>query len=447
MSIDHYLPHTPQEREEMLKEMGFGSVMELMAAAVPQALWSKRPLNLPEALSEEEVKELVSSIASLNRSDFKIFMGGGAYDAYAPAIVDHILLRPEFYTAYTPYQPEVSQGTLQAMFEYQSLVCRLTEMEVANASMYDGASALAEAVLMAFRVKKKGYKVALPKSLNPLWRRVVETYAHGLNPEIFDLEHNPETGQVKLESVEEALERGAVAVVVQHPNYFGVLEPVKEVAELAHSKDALFIVAFDPVSLGVLEPPGAYDADIAVAEGQPLGLPLSFGGPYLGIFTAKRQFIRQMPGRIAAETVDAEGKRGFVTTLQTREQHIRRERATSNICTNQQLIATAVAVYLSAVGKEGIQEIARQSIQKAHYLAEKLVATGKLELAFKGPFFREFAVRHKEKPAKEVVKKAAEAGFLVGPELPQLDERSFLIAVTERRKKEELDGLVEALSA
>ena len=446
MPIDHYLPHTPEEREEMLRAMGFSTVMELMKAAVPEALWTRSGLSLPEPLSEAEAVELLERLAALNRSDIKLFLGGGAYDAYAPAIVDSVISRSEFYTAYTPYQPEVSQGTLQAMYEFQSLVCQLTGMEVSNASVYDGGSALAEAILMAFRVKGV-HRVALPRNLNPLYRAVVETYLHGLGPEIIDVDYDKETGRISAESLISALEKGPAAAVVQHPNFFGVLEDPFELSEIVHQKGALLISFFDPTSLGILAPPGEYRADIAVAEAQSLGLPLSFGGPYLGLFTARMEFIRQMPGRIVGVTQDVDGKRGFVTTLQTREQHIRREKATSNICTNQQLVALAVSVYLSAMGKEGIREVAEQSTQKAHYLADRIASLPGWGLLFKGPFYREFSVYNEKKKAPEVIKALADRGFFVGPELPgDVCEYSFNIAVTEKRTKEEMDALVSAMA-
>ncbi|MEO0181468.1 MAG: aminomethyl-transferring glycine dehydrogenase subunit GcvPA [candidate division WOR-3 bacterium] len=443
MPIDHYLPHTPEEREEMLKAMGFSTLLDLMKAAIPEHLWTKSGLNLPEPVSEEEAQELLEALSALNKTGKAIFIGGGAYDSYAPAIVDTIISRSEFYTAYTPYQPEVSQGTLQAMYEFQSLICQLTGMEVSNASVYDGASALAEAILMAFRVKGV-HRVALPKNLNPLYRMVCETYLHGVKPEIVDVEYDQKSGTLSLESLAEALEKGPSAFVLQHPNFFGVLEDPFSVSEMVHQKGALLIAFFEPTSLGIIAPPGEYGADIAIGEAQSLGLPLSFGGPYLGLFTAKMEFIRQMPGRIVGMTQDADGKRGFVTTLQTREQHIRREKATSNICTNQQLIALAVSVYLSSMGKEGIREIANQSTQKAHYLADKISSLKPWRITFGGPFYREFAVSHERMNPSDAIKALSEKGFFVGPEIPE--HNSFLIAVTERRTREELDALAGAMS-
>ncbi|MGB9590059.1 MAG: aminomethyl-transferring glycine dehydrogenase subunit GcvPA, partial [Candidatus Hydrothermia bacterium] len=328
----------------------------------------------------------------------------------------------------------------------QSLVCQLTGMEVSNASVYDGGSALAEAILMAFRVKGV-HKVALPQNLNPLYKKVVETYLHGIGPEFIEIEYDEETGRISSDSLIAALKAGPAAVVIQHPNFFGVLEDPFDISEAVHQKDALLISFFEPTSLGMIAPPGEYRADIAVAEAQGLGLPLSFGGPYLGLFTARMEFVRQMPGRIVGVTEDADGKRGFVTTLQTREQHIRREKATSNICTNQQLIALAVSVYLSAIGKEGLKEIAEQSAQKAHYLAERISSLPGWGLTFRAPFYREFSVYNENKKSTDVMRALSEKGFLVGPELPKdICEYSFNIAVTEKRTKEELDSLVDAMA-
>ncbi len=444
MAIDHFLPHTPEERQDMLSAVGFGSVIELMKAAVPEALWTKDDLKLPEAISESQALELAQRLSALNRSDLTVFLGGGAYDAYTPSIVDSIISRSEFYTAYTPYQAEVSQGTLQSMYEFQSLVCQLTEMEVSNASVYDGASGLAEAVLMAFRVKRN-HTIALPKSLNPYYKATVETYIHGVVDQVLFYGYDESTGQVDTQDLERVLQQKPAAVVVQSPNHFGVIEDMGALADKIHESGALLISVFEPTSLGIIAPPGQYGADIAVAEAQGLGLPLSFGGPYLGLFTAKKQFIRQMPGRIVGMTQDVEGNRGFVTTLQTREQHIRRAKATSNICSNQQLIALAVSVFLSAMGKKGIQDIAQQSTQKAHYLAEKLKEVPGISMAFTGPFYREFTVFHDKLSADQVIKALAEKGFVVGPALPEICEYSFNIAITEKRTKQELDALVQAL--
>ncbi len=438
-----YIPMTEEDKRQMLKRIGVSSFEELIVDIPPEARFKGR-LRLPEAVSEYEVKKILEDIAEQNLR-LTIFAGGGSYDHYVPAPVLHIMARPEFYTAYTPYQAEVSQGTLQAMYEYQSLICELTGMDVANASMYDGGSALAEAGLMALRIRPKRNVILYPANLNPLYKRVIDSYFHGQRLQLQEVKFDKETGQLDLDDLKTKLNEDVAGVIVQHPNFFGVLEDVFEIERIVHEVGAALIVSFDPISLGILAPPGEYNADIAVAEGQPLGLPLAFGGPYLGIFTAKFEYIRQMPGRISGKTIDAVGNTGFVMTLQTREQHIKRERATSNICSNQQLCALGVAVYLSLMGKEGIKEVAEQSLFRAHYLAEKLQAIG-FPLVFKGPFFREFAVRT-PKPANEIVDNLIDEGFLAGVPLSLfgMDDDLLLIAVTEKRTKQEMDSFVSKL--
>jgi len=452
-----YLPNTDEDRAEMLRFIGAQSIDELFAD-IPVELREKALLNLPPALSEPELMRHIRSLASQNipvgdlpdepvprPSSLVPFLGAGIYDHYIPPAVQHIISRNEFYTAYTPYQAEASQGTLQATFEYQSLICDLTGMEVSNASLYDGASALAEAVLMAHSINGRR-KVILPKTLHPHWRQVVRTYASGMKLEFVEAPYLSDEGITDPEFVRAHCDDSTCCVVVQHPNFFGCLERVSELENIAHRVGALFIVSFDPISLGVLKPPGEYNADIAVAEGQCLGLPPSFGGPLLGIFTCKREFIRKMPGRLVGETVDAKGQRGFVLTLQVREQHIRRERATSNICTNQALCAIAAAAYLALMGKQGIRQVAELCIQKAHYLAEQLEGIG-IPRLFSAPFFKEFAVRLPTDP-QAVNKSLIGKGFLGGltlkryyPELPN----GWLLAVTEKRTKDEMDAFVQAV--
>jgi len=459
-----YLPNTEEDREKMLREIGAQSIDELFAD-IPEELRRKAQLNLPPALSEPELMRHLRTFAAQNiplgeRPDETVafaqspvpnslipFLGAGIYDHYIPPVVQHIISRNEFYTAYTPYQAEASQGTLQATFEYQSLICDLTGMEVSNASLYDGASALAEAVLMAHSINGRT-KVILPKTLHPHWRQVVQTYASGMKLQFVDAPYLSDEGITDPDFVRKVCDEETCCVVVQHPNFFGCLERVSELEAIAHQVRALFIVAFDPISLGVLKPPGEYNADIAVAEGQCLGLPPSFGGPLLGIFTCKREFIRKMPGRLVGETVDARGQRGFVLTLQVREQHIRRERATSNICTNQALCAIAAAVYLALMGKQGIRQVAELCAQKAHYLAEQLERIGVPRL-FAAPFFKEFAVKLPVDP--EALNKALVAkGFLGGLPLkcyyPE-HANGWLLAVTEKRTKTEMDTFVEAVQA
>ncbi len=435
-----YLPLTDEDRREMLKALGLRSIDELFHQIIPEEARFQGTLDLPPALSELEVREVVESLARQNRADLTLFIGGGVYDHYIPAAVKHILSRSEFYTAYTPYQAEVSQGTLQAMYEFQSVICDLTGMDVANSSMYDGATALAEAALMALRIQKKRNRILYSEDLNPRYRQVLHTYTRRQDLEIVEVPTDPQTGQMDLQFVEDHLNDQTAALLFQHPNYFGILEEPFRLRDLTERVGALLVVAFDPISLGILEPPGAYGADIAVGEGQPLGLPLGFGGPYLGLFTAKEKYLRQMPGRIAGATVDAEGKRGYVMALQTREQHIRREKATSNICTNQMLCALAALVYLSLMGKEGIQEVARQSAQKAHYLADRLTEVPGVRLAFSGPFFREFVLELEGKTAREVRDALLQEGILFGHPVA---EHRLLVAVTERRTRQEMDHLVD----
>ncbi len=437
-----YLPLTDEDRRAMLQALGFQSIDELFARIIPEEARFQGTLDLPPALSELEVRKVVESLARQNRADLTLFIGGGVYDHYIPAAVKHIVSRSEFYTAYTPYQAEVSQGTLQAMYEFQSAICDLTGMEVANSSMYDGASALAEAALMALRIQKKRNRILYSEDLNPRYRQVLHTYTRRQDLEIVEVPTDPRTGQMDLNFVEDALDDRTAALLFQHPNYFGILEEPFRLRELTERVGALLVVAFDPISLGILEPPGAYGADIAVGEGQPLGLPLGFGGPYLGLFAAREKYLRQMPGRIAGATVDAEGKRGYVMALQTREQHIRREKATSNICTNQMLCALTALVYLSLMGREGLREVAEQSAQKAHYLADQLTRIPGVRLAFEGPFFREFVLELEGKTAREVREALLADGILFGHPVA---EQRLLVAVTEKRTRQEMDRVVQRL--
>ncbi|RKZ23083.1 aminomethyl-transferring glycine dehydrogenase subunit GcvPA [bacterium] len=439
-----YIPITPEERKKMLEKMGVS--FEELLTPIPEELRFKGELNLPPPVSEYEAWKILRELSKENASfdEYICFMGAGAYDHYIPAPVNHILLRPEFYTAYTPYQAEVSQGTLQAIYEYQSMICELTQMDVSNASVYDGATALAEAILMGRRINRKN-RVLLSGTVHPYYLRVIETYLFNTP---FELVKVPEKdGKTDLDALSELMDENTSSFVFQHPNFFGTLEEVFEIEKIVHSKGALLIVSVDPISLGVLEPPGAYNADIATGEGQPLGIPASFGGPFLGIFTAKREYIRQMPGRIIGKTVDRDGNRGFVMTLQTREQHIRRERATSNICTNEGLCALAACVYLALMGKNGIREVAEQCAKKANYLAGRFEEEG-FKILYK-PFFREFVVELSI-PAHEVVRKLMKEKILPGVDLGRFKkewEKRLLVAVTEKRTREEMEVFVHALKA
>lgn len=448
-----YLFNTAESQQEMLKAVGVGSVAELFDQ-IPRELRLDRPLNLPPALSELELEGHLRKQAARNvgASRRVCFLGGGVYDHFVPAAVDAIAGRSEYYTAYTPYQAEASQGSLQAFFEYQTLVCQLTGMDVSNASLYEGASAMVEATLMAMRITHRREKVVVLGSLHPEFRETLTTYVRHLGCEIVTIP--TPRGVADPNQVEHAIDERTAAVIVQHPNFFGCLESQQEIFSAAKQRGALAISVFDPISLGVLRNPADNGADIAVAEGQSLGIPLQYGGPYLGILACRQDFVRQMPGRLVGQTVDRNGKRCFVLTLGTREQHIRREKATSNVCTNQGLLALRATVYLSLLGPEGLREVAELSCQKAHYAAEQLASVAGCSLAFEQPFFKEFVV-HCPRDATSIARRARAAGFDVGPaigrfpkltsELGALADRMLLVAVTESRTKDDIDRLVTAL--
>ncbi|NTV98076.1 MAG: aminomethyl-transferring glycine dehydrogenase subunit GcvPA [Chlorobiaceae bacterium] len=440
-----FIVNTAAEREEMLKAIGAASFEELLKD-IPEEIRLKKPLDLFPALDEPRVKKLLEGLASSNGStaDHVSFLGAGAYDHFIPSAIGTITSRSEFYTAYTPYQAEVSQGTLQAIYEYQSLVCRLYGMDVANASMYDGATALAEAVLMAMNTTGR-HQVVIAGKLHPNCIAVLKTYLEAAGQEAI-IQNVLEDGIGSISSLRELVAGSTAAVVVQQPNFYGCLEDVELVGEIAHEKGALFIVSADPLSLGVLAAPGSYGADIAVGEGQPLGSPQSFGGPYLGIFTVKKDFVRKIPGRLVGMTKDKEGGDGFILTLQTREQHIRREKATSNICSNQALNALQAAVYLSLLGREGLREVASQTAQKAAYLARKITARPGFSLKFRTPFFREFLLETPI-PAATIIARMLEKKVFAGYDLSAHGENGLLVAVTEKRTKEEMDCFADTLAA
>jgi glycine dehydrogenase subunit 1 len=430
----------------MLDSIGAASIDELFRQ-VPEAFRLKRPLNLPAPLTEIELTQHARLLASQNRSTVQsvCFLGGGSYDHFIPSVVDTVSGRSEFYTAYTPYQAEASQGSLQAFFEYQTLISQLTGLAVSNLSMYDGGSAVAEAVLMAMNITGRTGKVILTDSVHPEYRQSVVTYLANLEAQPVTLP-TPD-GYLDPDLLRQAVDDKTSCVVVQHPNFFGGLEEVKALSDIAHAKGALFIVAFDPISLGLLQRPGQYGADIAVAEGQCLGNPMVYGGPYLGILACRQEHLRKIPGRLVGETVDRNGKRCWVLTLQTREQHIRREKATSNICTNQGLFALRAAVYLAALGPQGLKETAELCMRKAHYAAEQLCRLPGVRLRYDRPFFKEFALRV-EGPVAPLLNGALEEGYLAGLHLGRwyrdLDD-SFTVAVTEKRTRAEIDGLTAAL--
>ena len=440
-----YIPTTEKDREAMLKSLGISSIEELFND-IPEEVRFRGELSLPPPQSEIEVLNSLRALAQKNADldRYPSFLGAGAYDHLIPSAVQHILDRAEFYTSYTPYQPEISQGTLQAMYEYQSLICNLTEMDVANASMYDGATALAEAAILACGATGRG-KALIARTIHPEYRQVTQLYleSRGLEAQYVPYDR----GQVDLHSLKNNLDEDVACVLIQQPNFWGLLEEVEEIASLAHENGALFIVCVNPISLGILEAPGNYGADIAVGEGQSLGGPVAFGGPFLGFFAARDKFIRQMPGRIAGATNDAQGRRGFVLTLQTREQHIRRERATSNICSNQALNALAATVFLSLIGKEGLQEVANLCLQKAHYAYRKIVSIKGFAPLFPGAFFSEFPVSTPLPPEK-INKALWERGIIGGLDLkayyPELG-LAMLFSVTEARTREDIDALTQVL--
>jgi len=444
-----YIPITPNERDAMLAAIGVKTLEDLFKDIPAKHRFPN--LDLPAALTEMEAAAELAELAESNenvRGDLISFLGAGAYNHYIPAVVNHIISRGEFYTAYTPYQPEISQGTLQAIFEYQSLISALTGMDVSNASHYDGATAAAEAVNMAyaqFRGKRK--KIVISPTVHPQYRAVIRTYTQGMSVEV--AEDNPEAD---LESGPEALESliddNTMLVIVQYPDFFGRLYDYKKLIEAAHSQGALVCVVANPTALGLFKTPGAMGADIVVGEGQPLGIPMWFGGPWLGFFTTKKAFVHKMAGRLVGETVDNRGQRAYVLTLTSREQHIKRERATSNICTNQGLLALASAVYMSVLGKNGMKQVAELCFHRAHYAAEQLSQIEGYGMCFPEPFFHEFVLCC-PKPAAEVNAHLLEHGILggydLGQDYPTL-KNHLLIAVTEMNSKEDIDTLVDALT-
>ncbi len=440
-----YIANTPDDERIMLERIGLGSLEDLFAS-IPDSIRLKRPLAVPPALTELELDREIGKRLDQNQgSDRRVcFLGAGSYDHFIPAVVDQLSGRGEFYTAYTPYQPEASQGTLQATFEFQTLLCQLTGMEVANSSLYDGASATAEAMLMAIAVTGRHGKIVVAGTLHPEYRQVLHTFLAELEPTLVEV---PMTaGVVDPAALAAEVDGETAAVIFQQPNFLGRLEDAKALAAAAHARGALAVAVVDPISLGLLNRPGSYGADIVVGEGQALGNPLSFGGPYLGLMACRAEFVRKMPGRIVGETVDKNGKRAWVLALQTREQHIRREKATSNICTNQGLYALRASIYLAVMGPRGLRAAAELSARKAHYAATRLAAVPGIELAFPGPFFKEFAIRTAADP-RLVLESVGRQGFHGGIALERLDPAlggCILIAVTEKRTRSEIDGLAHA---
>lgn len=440
-----YLPHTPREREEMLAAIGVQSVDDLFAN-IPQELRSG-PLNIPAGMSEMEILRLDNALAreNLNLDTTAGFLGAGAYHHFIPSAVGAITGRSEFYTSYTPYQAEVSQGTLQVIYEYQTMMAEITGLDISNASLYDAATAVAEAATIAINQTRRG-KIVIAGGVHPEYRQVLNTYLRG---ESFELIELGERWVMDVEAAGAAIDESVAGVIVQSPNFWGAIEPMAALAGLAHQHGALFISVNNPLSLALLAPPGEYGADVAVGCGQPFGIPLSFGGPYLGIITVRSGLERRLPGRIAGTTVDANDHKAYVLTLQAREQHIRREKATSNICTNHALMALAATVYLSLMGKEGLPKVANLCLQKAHYAAEQIGAVPGFELAYDAPFFNEFTVKTPV-PAAEVnrflLSRDIVGGFDLGTVDPALDHY-LILAFTELTTRRQIDDLVATLSS
>ena len=443
-----YLYNTAEDQRAMLDAIGVETIDDLFAM-IPAELRYKRELAIPPALSEIELTQHMAQLAAKNEhAGSKVcFLGGGSYDHFVPAVVDEIAGRGEFYTSYTPYQAEVSQGNLQVVFEYQTLVARLTGLDVSNASLYDGGSAAAEAVLMAVSSTRRYGKVVVPASVHPEYRQTTATYLLNLGVEVVTI--GTPNGVVNPKDLAAAVDDTTACVVVQQPNFFGCVEDAEALAKIAHDAGALVVAAFDPISLGLLKRPGDWGADIAVAEGHTLGTPMQYGGPYLGIMACREKLVRRMPGRITGQTVDRRGKRCFVLTMQTREQHIRREKATSNVCTNQGLFALRATIYLALLGPEGLRETANLCLQKSRYAAERLCENERFELAFDAPTLKEFVIRDRQGRVDELLADALDTGFLAGVPLgrwyPELDD-CFLVAVTEKRTKQEVDALARALA-
>lgn len=441
--MSNYISNTAHQQSEMLKEIGL-STFEDLFIDIPKEVRLKKRLNLPNALPEIGLIEHMKNLSRKNRNldENTCFLGAGVYDHFIPSVIDSLVSRQEFYTAYTPYQPEISQGTLQAIFEFQTMMCEITGMDIANASMYDGASALAEAMLMACQATRR-QEVLVAKTVHPESREVLQTYAAARGITVREIGYSQ--GSLDLRELESCVSSATAAILVQNPNFFGAIETLNEIEELAHKNKALFIVSADPISLGILKPPGELGADIVVGEGQALGNPLSFGGPHLGFFCATEKLLRKMPGRIVGETKDKHGKRSFTLTIQAREQHIRREKATSNICSNHALNALTATIYLTLIGKQGLKEVATLCLQKAHYAYAQLIKLQGFSPLFPAPFFKEFAITAPLAPVelnKKLLGENIIGGYSLEKTYPEL-KNGWMLAVTEKRTKEEIDLLVQ----
>ena len=442
-----YLPITDKERKEMLDKIGVKSVSDLFSP-LPQNVLLKKELNIPSAKSEPELEKIMDELGKENTgANMLSFLGGGCYKHHCPALVDQMISRSEFYTSYTPYQPEVSQGTLQAIFEFQTMIANLFKMDVANASMYDGATAAAEAVLMSHKIQTKRHKVLIASTVNPQYIQTIRTYTGFVVDSIDLLKMDAATGCVAEKELTK-IDEDTICVVFQYPNYFGMIENIRKISEVTHEKGALLIpVITETTALGILATPGDIDADIAVGDGQALGIPVNFGGPGVGLFTCKEKYMRKMPGRLIGQTVDKNGNRCFVLTLSAREQHIKREKATSNICSNQGLMATAASIYLATMGKQGMKEVALMNLKRADYLKNKIEKETPCKVAFKGNNYNEFTILTPG-CACCALKALAEKGILGGiaakkyyPEL----ENAIIVNTTEIHSYEELDKFVAAL--
>jgi glycine dehydrogenase subunit 1 len=442
-----YIPNTEQDRRQMLEAIGAGSIEDLFAD-VPEKLRLRRALKIPSALSESELTRHLRAMASRNADAdrWSNFLGAGCYDHFSPAIANHLVQRGEFLTAYTPYQPEISQGTLQAQFEYQTLICQLTGMDVSNASMYEGASATAEGILMAHRITGRA-EVAVARTVHPEYRQVARTYAAQLGLVFREIAFS-DAGTTDLEEVRRALTPQTACLVVQYPNFFGGIEDLAPLSEAAHAAGALFVVCVaEPIALGLLKSPGECGADLVTGEGQALGAGMNYGGPALGFFATREQHVRHIPGRLVGQTLDREGRTGYVLTLATREQHIRREKATSNICTSESLIALMATIYMVSMGPQGLREVALQNLRKAAYAKERLGKLRGVDSRFNGPTFNEFVLRTKRKPEailKQLLKREIVGGLDLGRFYPELED-CLLICVTEQKSREQIDALVTAL--
>lgn len=445
--MHRYIPSTSAEQQELLKSIGANSIEDLFVD-IPSNLRFKGDLNIGEGLSELELTKHIQELANKNESGLTCFMGAGAYDHFSPSVINHIALRQEFFTAYTPYQPEISQGTVTAIFEFQTMMSRLTGMEVTNASMYDGQTATAEAVALACENTKRS-KIVISAGLGKDTIEVIKTADETKGIEI--IVAPLKDGATDIEATKALMGDDVAGLVVKSPNFFGIVEDLGALEAVAHSdKKSMFIVNTDPSSLGILKAPGEFGADVVVGEAQTLGIPMSFGGPYLGFLSVNKKLVRKIPGRVVGQSTDAEGNRAFVLTLQAREQHIRRYKATSNICSNQGLIMLMATIYMSLMGEQGLKEVATQSMQKAHYAYEKLVATGKFKPMFPGkPFFKEFALvadADVKKINEELLKSGILGGYELGKDYAEYGN-GVLIAVTEKRTKEEIDELVRIMEA